>query len=67
MAAVIESAGKFLVIEEKTRKGVCLNQPAGHFDPGESLIATLAREALEETAYHVAPRALDQSQQNPRG
>jgi phosphatase NudJ len=58
VAAVIKSAGQFLMIEEKTREGVRLNQPAGHLDPGESLIAAVAREALEETAYHVDPRAL---------
>ncbi len=55
VAAVIERDGKFLMIEEKTREGIKLNQPAGHLDPGESLIDAVARETLEETAYIVHP------------
>jgi len=35
-----------------------LNQPAGHLDPGESLVAAAARETLEEAAWRVAPNAL---------
>jgi 8-oxo-dGTP pyrophosphatase MutT (NUDIX family) len=35
-----------------------LNQPAGHLDPGESLVAACRREAMEETAHHFAPTAL---------
>jgi len=34
------------------------NQPAGHLDPGESLIEACAREVLEETAHRFAPEAL---------
>jgi len=58
VAALVESAGKFLLIEEETTRGACYNQPAGHLEPGESLVAGAIRETLEESAYHFAPRAL---------
>ena len=35
-----------------------LNQPAGHLDPGESLLAACRREVLEETAHRFEPTAL---------
>ena len=35
-----------------------LNQPAGHLDPGESLVAACRREVLEETAQRFEPTAL---------
>lgn len=58
VAAVIEERGRFLLVEEETVSGVRLNQPAGHLDPGETLLHAVVREALEETAHHVVPIAL---------
>ena len=58
VAAVIEQNGRFLLVEEQTDDGILFNQPAGHLEPGESLLAACAREALEETAYHFTPEAL---------
>ncbi len=58
VAALIERDGKFLLVEEETVDGIRLNQPAGHLDAGESLVAACAREALEETAWHFQPTAL---------
>ncbi len=58
VAAVIERAGRFLLVEEDTVDGLRLNQPAGHLDPGESPAAGAARETLEETAYTFVPTAL---------
>ncbi len=58
VAAVIERDGHFLLVEEQTSQGLRLNNPAGHLDPDESLIAACSREALEETAYDFTPRAL---------
>ena len=58
VAAVVEQAGRFLMVEEHTTEGLRLNNPAGHLDPGESLIAACARETLEETAYEFNPQAL---------
>ena len=34
------------------------NQPAGHLEEGESLVAAATREVLEETAYRFAPECL---------
>jgi 8-oxo-dGTP pyrophosphatase MutT (NUDIX family) len=58
VAAVIEQGGKFLLVEEHTPEGLRLNQPAGHLDPGESLLQACIRETLEETARVFAPTAL---------
>ncbi|EHP43362.1 nudix hydrolase [Cupriavidus basilensis OR16] len=58
VAAVIERGGRFLLVEEETPDGLRLNQPAGHLDPGESLIHAVIRETLEETAHTFEPRAL---------
>lgn len=58
VAALVERAGRFLLVEEETADGVRLNQPAGHLDPLESLVAACARETLEETAFHFTPTAL---------
>ena len=58
VAAIIERGGKFMLIEEQTSEGLKLNNPAGHLDPGESLIDACAREALEETTHRFNPTAL---------
>jgi 8-oxo-dGTP pyrophosphatase MutT (NUDIX family) len=58
VAAVIEHDGRFLLVEEQTADGIRLNQPAGHLDPGESLLAAAARETLEETAFGFTPTHL---------
>src|SRR5438093_8684794 len=58
VATIIERDGRFLVIEEETRSGVRLNQPAGHVEAGESIAAAAARETLEEAAWRVHPTAL---------
>ena len=62
VAAVIardfDGVQKFLLVEELTRDGLKLNNPAGHLDPGESLMQGCVRETLEETAFHFTPTAL---------
>lgn len=58
VAAIIEQNGKFMLVEEHTPEGLKLNNPAGHLDPGESLIDGCAREALEETTHPFLPTAL---------
>ena len=50
VAAVIERDGKFLLIEEESEGMVVFNQPAGHWEPGETLVEASIREALEESA-----------------
>ena len=62
VAAVIErdfdGVRKFLLVEEETRDGLKLNNPAGHLDPGESPLQGCVRETLEETAFHFKPTAI---------
>jgi 8-oxo-dGTP pyrophosphatase MutT (NUDIX family) len=58
VAAVIESNGRFLLVEELTPEGLKLNNPAGHLDPGESPVQGAVREALEETARVFTPDRL---------
>ena len=58
VAAVIERDGKFLLVEEETPQGVRFNQPAGHLEADESLLAGVAREVLEESAYSFTPQYL---------
>lgn len=55
VAAVVEQDGRFLMVEEETDDGLRFNQPAGHLEKGESLVAAAAREALEETAHRFRP------------
>jgi 8-oxo-dGTP pyrophosphatase MutT (NUDIX family) len=58
VAAIVERDGRFLLVEEHTDRGRLFNQPAGHLDPGESLLHAVAREALEETACSFEPTGL---------
>jgi ADP-ribose pyrophosphatase YjhB (NUDIX family) len=58
VAAIIEQGGKFLLVEEHTSQGILFNQPAGHLEANESLLAAVARETLEESAYEFEPQHL---------
>ena len=58
VAAIIERDGRFLLVEEHTPRGLCLNNPAGHLEPAESLVQGCVREVLEETAHDFVPTAL---------
>ena len=58
VAAIVEHDGRYLLVEEETPEGLRLNNPAGHLDPGESLLQGVVREALEETARRFEPSAL---------
>lgn len=58
VAAIIEEQGCFLLVEEETPDGLRLNNPAGHLEPGESMLQGVVREALEETGRQFEPDAL---------
>jgi ADP-ribose pyrophosphatase YjhB (NUDIX family) len=58
VAAIVEREQRFLVVEERVGGTLVLNQPAGHLEPGESLIDAVVREAREETGYRFEPSAV---------
>ncbi len=58
VATIVMRDDAFLIVEEETRVGVRLNQPAGHLEAGETLVAAAVRETLEETGHRIAPTAL---------
>lgn len=58
VAAVAERDGRFLCVEEEIGGRLVLNQPAGHLEPGETLLAAVRRETLEETAWEFSPHAV---------
>jgi len=56
VGVVVEKDNKFLLVQEAQEK--CRgkwNLPAGHLDPGESLIEAAKREAWEESGFKVEP------------
>ncbi len=60
VAAVCEKQGRFLLVEEtsKSTQKIVFNQPAGHLEPGETIVEAVIRETLEETCCHFTPEAL---------
>jgi 8-oxo-dGTP pyrophosphatase MutT (NUDIX family) len=58
VAAIAETDGRFLVVEERINQRLVFNQPAGHVEPGESLLTAVIRETREETAWRFEPEAL---------
>lgn len=58
VAAIVARDGKFLLVEESVGGRTVLNQPAGHWEAGETLLEAVKRETLEETAWEVEPTAL---------
>lgn len=55
VAGIIFHKNKFLIVEEVDQGKVVYNQPAGHVESGENLIAAFKREVLEETGLDVSP------------
>ncbi len=58
VAAVARQSDRFLLVEEQIEGRLCLNQPAGHLEDGESLLAAVRRETLEETGWEFTPTGL---------
>ena len=68
VAAVVEQDGRFLMIEERINGEQRVNQPAGHWDPGETIIDAVVREAREESGWEVsASHLLGIYEWQPRG
>lgn len=55
VAAVVENEGRFLMVYERDKTTGCMvyNQPAGHWDEGETLLEACVREAREETGWEI--------------
>ena len=58
VAAVMRRDDRFCLVEEEVDGRLVYNQPAGHWEPGETLADACAREALEETAHAFRPTHL---------
>jgi 8-oxo-dGTP pyrophosphatase MutT (NUDIX family) len=58
VATIVEADGRFLLVEEESGGRAVFNQPAGHLDPGETLLDAARRETLEESGWHVEPTGL---------
>ena len=58
VAAVTEADGRFLLVEERIERRLVINQPAGHLEPGETLLEAVVREVREETAWRFTARDL---------
>ncbi|MGM0516947.1 MAG: NUDIX domain-containing protein [Pseudomonadota bacterium] len=50
--------GRYLMVEESIRGQRMLNQPAGHVEPGETVVEAVVREVEEETRFAFDPRHL---------
>jgi 8-oxo-dGTP pyrophosphatase MutT (NUDIX family) len=58
VAAVTQTADRFLVVEERINRKLVINQPAGHVERGESVLSAVVREVREETAWRFVPQSL---------
>ncbi|MCP5472011.1 MAG: NUDIX hydrolase [Sinobacteraceae bacterium] len=58
VAAIVVRDQRFLIVEERIAGRNVFNQPAGHVEPGETLLQAVVRETLEETAWTLRPLAL---------
>lgn len=63
VACNVAAQGKLLLVEETINQRPTLNQPAGHLEPGETLIQAASRELFEETGIKAEPDALVAVQQ----
>ncbi|REL35493.1 NUDIX hydrolase [Thalassotalea euphylliae] len=55
VAAIVHHQGKFLLVEEWENGNTVFNQPAGHLETNENLVAAANRELQEETGLTGEP------------
>ncbi len=53
VATVVENEQRFLMVKEWAEGRLVYNQPAGHLEKGESILAAARRETLEETGWQI--------------
>ena len=53
VATVVERDSTFLMVRETIDGEQVINQPAGHVEPGEDVMAAALRETMEETGWEV--------------
>lgn len=53
VACVVADGDRYLMVEERVNGRLAWNQPAGHLEDGETLVAAALRETLEETGWTV--------------
>lgn len=53
VATIVERDNRFLMVREQINGHLKYNQPTGHVEHGETLVAAAQREALEETAWQL--------------
>ncbi|MCL7743661.1 NUDIX domain-containing protein [Guyparkeria hydrothermalis] len=58
VAGIARRDDEYLIVEETVRGQRYLNQPAGHVEPGETLIEAVIREVREETRFAFEPTEL---------
>ena len=54
VATVVERDSTFLMVRETIDGEQVINQPAGHVEPGEDVMAAALRETIEETGWEGA-------------
>lgn len=55
VAGIARRRDAYLLVEERIRGQRYLNQPAGHVEPGETLLDAVIREVREETRFGFEP------------
>lgn len=55
VAAIAEQDNRFLMVEERVRGHLVINNPAGHLEESENFQDAVRREVLEETGWEFEP------------
>lgn len=58
VAALARSGNRYLLVAERIDGKLVINQPAGHWEPDETLYDAVVRETLEETGWAFEPKGL---------